>query len=190
MDFNMMINRVIRAAMLDVDLYEEVEADSSLNTEALAIVIIISLISGIGTALGQLFGEAGMGGFIMTLILTPIFAVIGYLVWAVVAMLVGTNFFGGTTDFGEMRRVLGYAYGPNILGVFGFIPVVGGLVSLAGGIWALVTGVVAIRQAMDFDTGKAVVTVIIGWIAMFLIIMIPSCLFGGMVGLLGSAAGG
>lgn len=187
MDFNMMINRLMRAAMLNADLYEEVEHDESLNTEALAIVVLISFIAGIGSGLAQLLAGAGVGALIGTIIITPILAVIGYLIWAVVAMLIGTNFFGGTSDFGEMRRVLAYAYGPNILGVFAFIPIIGGLLGLVGSIWALVAGVIAIRQAMDFDTVKAIVTVVIGWIAMFIILMIPAALIGLMLGV---AAGG
>ncbi len=43
MDFNAMLNRVIRAARLDVSLYNEVEADTSLNREALTVVIIVSI---------------------------------------------------------------------------------------------------------------------------------------------------
>ena len=43
----------------------------------------------------------------------------------------------------------------------GIVPGVGHLV---GGVWALVAAVVAIRQGQDFTTGKAVGTVVIGWI--------------------------
>ena len=31
-------------------------------------------------------------------------------------------------------------------------------------VWTLVCGVVAVREALDFDTTKAVLTVVVGWI--------------------------
>jgi predicted double-glycine peptidase len=32
-------------------------------------------------------------------------------------------------------------------------------------LWLLATGIVAIRQALDFSTGKAILTALLGWIA-------------------------
>jgi hypothetical protein len=46
----------------------------------------------------------------------------------------------------------------------GIIPLLGGLVHAAVGIWMLVAGIIAIRQALDFSTGRAILTAIIGWI--------------------------
>jgi hypothetical protein len=37
-------------------------------------------------------------------------------------------------------------------------------VHAAVGIWMLVAGIIAIRQALDFSTGRAILTAIIGWI--------------------------
>ena len=39
----------------------------------------------------------------------------------------------------------------------------GGIINLGVWIWLLVTGIVAIRQALDVDTVKAVLTALIGW---------------------------
>jgi hypothetical protein len=33
----------------------------------------------------------------------------------------------------------------------------------------LLTGIVAIRQALDFSTGKAIVTALLGWVAIVLL---------------------
>ena len=43
------------------------------------------------------------------------------------------------------------------------------------GIWLLVTGIVAIRQALDFDTGKAVLTAFLGWLVA---VAIPAMVIG------------
>ena len=50
--------------------------------------------------------------------------------------------------------------------IFGIIPILGGLVRAVVVIWLLATGIVAIRQALDFSTGKAILTAFLGWIAM------------------------
>jgi hypothetical protein len=59
---------------------------------------------------------------------------------------------------------LGYASAPYLLGLLSFIPCVGPLFPAIGWVLALVAGVLAVREAMDFDTSNAIVTVFIGWI--------------------------
>jgi len=175
------VDRVIRAAKLEVELYEEVEADETLTSQAIAVVVIAAIAGGIGGAIGAIM-RGSIGGFFLALIITPIIAVIGYLIWAALTYLIGTRLFQGTADYGEMLRALGYSYGPQVLGLLSFIPCVGALFSLVGWIWSLVAGVVAIRQALDFDTGKAVITCIIGWVVMLILYAILSVIgIGGAI---------
>ena len=192
MDFGAMINRVIRAAMLDVNFYNEAEADTSLNQEALMVVILVSIAAGIGGFLGGIIGGS-ISAAILGLVLGVVIGVVNYYIWAYVTYFVGTNLFGGTANPGELLRVLGYASGPRVLGILSFIPCVGALAALAGGIWSLVAGVIAIREALDFDTGKAIITVIIGWVIIMIITFVIAAVLGvGAAGLgaLGGAVGG
>ena len=193
MDFGAMINRVIRAATLDVNLYEEVEADTSLTQEALMVVILVSIAGGIGAFLGGILGGKFVGAIIM-LILTVVIGVVNYYIWAYVTHFVGTNLFQGTADVGEMLRTLGYASGPRVLSILGFIPCVGALAGLVGAIWSLVAGVIAVRQALDFDTTKAVITVIIGWVIVLVITLVIGAVLGvsalGVGALSGAFSGG
>jgi len=192
MDFSAMINRVIRAAMLDVDLYEEVEADTSLTQEALVVVILVSLAGGIGNFLGGLI-TGSIGSALLGLVLAVVLGVVSYYIWAYITYFVGTNVFNGTADMGEMLRTLGYASGPRVLSILAFIPCLGALASLVGSIWSLVAGVIAVRQALDFDTTKAVLTVIIGWVIVLILTFVLSLVVGaGAAGLgaLGGALGG
>ena len=173
MDFGAMLNRVLRAAMLDVDLYEEVEADTNLTQEALIVVIIVSILGSVGSFISTLMAR-NIGAALLSLVITVVLGVINYYIWAYVTYFVGTRLFGGTADVGEMLRVLGYASGPRVLAVLSFIPCVGGLITLAGAVWALIAGVIAVRQALDFDTGKAILTVIIGWVIIIIISILIS----------------
>ena len=159
MDFTAMFNRIVRAARLEVAFYNEVEADTSLNQEALMVVILVSVAAGIGSFL-QGIVQGSFGAAIIGLIVSAVMGVVGYYIWAYVTYFVGTNLFHGTADVGELLRTLGYASGPRLLSVLVFIPCVGALLSLAGAIWSLVAGVIAVREALDFDTTKAVITVI------------------------------
>jgi hypothetical protein len=177
----MLVNRMIRAAMLDTSLYEEVEHDSSATSQAMQVVLIVALASGIGGALWKLLtlnpidAVSGLVGGILV-------AVLGWLAWALVTYIIGAKIFGGTATYGEMLRTLGFAQSPNVLliftGILGGIPLLGGLLRLALLIWVLLAGLIAIRQALDVGTGKAILTAIIGWIVMAIIVGIVASVFG------------
>jgi hypothetical protein len=186
----MLVNRMIRAARLDTSLYEEVEHDSSATSQAMQVVLIVALASGIGSALWKLLtlspidAVTGLVGGILV-------AVLGWLAWALVTYIIGAKIFGGTATYGEMLRTLGFAQSPNVLliftGILGGIPLLGGLLRLALLIWVLLAGLIAIRQALDVGTGKAVLTAIIGWIVMVIIVGIVASIFG--IGLPAEEAG-
>jgi hypothetical protein len=77
-----------------------------------------------------------------------------------------------------MLRTIGFAQSPGVLNVLGIIPLLGGLVRFAVFIWILVAVVIAIRQALDFSTGKAVGTAVIGAIAYIAIMAVAAAIFG------------
>jgi hypothetical protein len=177
MDFAVMINRVVRAARLDVDFYEEVEADTSLTQEALIVVVLVSIAGGIGSFLAGIF-SGSIGSALLGLVLSVVLGVVSYYIWAYVTYFVGTELFEGTAEVGELLRTLGYASGPRVLSILTFIPCLGPLAGLVGAIWALVAGVVAVRQALDFDTTKAILTVVIGWVIVFIVTILVSVVLG------------
>ncbi len=179
-----MINRVIRAAMLDVEFFQKAEMDTSLTQEALIVVIIVSLIGAIGSFLGGVIAGR-FGAALLGLIVALITGVVTYYIWAYVTYFVGRQLFDAAVDPGEMLRVLGYASGPRALSIFSFIPCVGWLIAFAGGIWALVAAFVGAREALDLDTGQTLITVIIGWI----IIMVVTALITAAVGVGAVGAG-
>jgi len=177
-----MLNRVIRAAQLDEGLFREVEADPSLNQEALLVVVIVSAVSGLGAFLGGLL-NGRLGAAVLGLITAVVLGVVNYYIWSYVTHFIGTNLFSGTAEPGELLRVLGYASGPRALSVLGFIPCLGGLISLGASIWALVAGFFGVREALDLETTETLVTVAIGWVLIFFINLLVSGIIG--VGTLG-----
>jgi hypothetical protein len=172
-----MVDRVIRAVKLDKEFYNEAERDTSLDQEALLIVIIVSVASGIGSFIqGIISGE--IGAALLSAILTIVIGIGGYYLWSYITLWVGTKLFEGDADLGEMKRTLGYAHAPRLLGLLSFIPCVGAIFALAGFVLSLVAAVIAIREAMDFDTGKAVITAIIGWAVVLVISIIVGVVLG------------
>jgi len=160
-------DRMMGAATLDVATYEEVEADTTATGQAAVVVVIAAVASAIGA-----MGRGGPG--IITMLIGTL---LGWAIWSWITYFIGTRFFGGTATWGELARTIGFAQTPRILLVLAIIPVLGGLVSIAVAIWLLIAGIVAIRQALDVTTGKAVLTAIIGWI----VAIIPMALLGAIL---------
>lgn len=158
-----MIARIMRAIRLDWTVFREIAEDANAMSEAAIIVVIVTFLSALG-------GAIGADSFFLSFFVGWIAAiVVGWILWAVITYFVGTALFKGQTTIPEMMRVLGYASAPQLLGLLSFIPCVGILFALAGWLLSLIAGFIAVREAMEFDTGTAIATVVISWIAAFVI---------------------
>jgi hypothetical protein len=182
-----MIERMQRAARLDATVYNEVEQDTSATTEALQVVVIAAGCSALGAVLGIiLFGGnefRGQGGMLTLMFIGMVLTtLLSWVVWAYVTYFVGTALMGGTATPGEMLRTLGFAMTPQVFNILGFIPCLGGLIVFATGIWSLISGVVAVREALDISTGQAIVTCIVGWVLMMVLIVGVSIALAIMIG--------
>lgn len=155
---NVFVDRVMRALRLEAALYEEVEADVSALPQALAVVVLSSLAAGIGSLR---FGLAG-------LLLGVFAALVGWVLWALVVYLVGVKMLPEPqtkSDIKELLRATGFASAPGLIRVLGAIPYLGGLVVLIASLWMLAAMVIAVRQALDYQsTWRAVGVCLLGWI--------------------------
>jgi hypothetical protein len=149
--------RMIGAAKLDVHTYEEIEADTTAFGQAMAVVILSSVATGIGMmgqqrALGLLSGTIG--------------GLVGWFIWAWLTYIIGTRVLPTPqtqADWGQLLRTIGFASSPGILRVLGIIPLLGGLVLFITGVWMLAAFVVAVRQALDYtSTWRAIGVCLIG----------------------------
>ena len=161
----MILDKMIRAAMLDRSLYEEVEADTEGTSEALTVVLISSVLGGIG--MGGDILEQGRGLFLKYLLMGSFSALAVWLGWAYLTYAIGTRIFPNPethTTYGELLRTIGFAASPGVIQLFGVITPLQGISFLVAGVWGLVAMVVAVRQALDFTTSQAVKTCLVGWI--------------------------
>ena len=182
-----LLNRMIRAAKLDASLYEEVEKDATATNQALLVVVIASVCSGIGSAIGgQMAG--GMGGPVVGLVVGVVTALVGWFVWSFITYFIGTRLFKGPkteATYGQLLRCIGFSDSPLVLSILSFIPILGGIISFVASIWALVAMIVAVRQALDFSTGRAIATCIVGFIVLVVLSAAVALLTGGLMVLSG-----
>lgn len=157
------LRRMLGAARLHADTYEEVEADRSSLAPAALVVGGAALSSGAGTALR--FSGTAMEALDVG-IETTISAFMPLVLWvagSAFAFMAGASFFRGPeteTDFAEVLRTTGFAFTPGwLLAILGLRPEALGTVCYwIVWLWVLVAGVVAIRQALDFTTPRAIGT--------------------------------
>ncbi len=153
------VNRMIRAAKLDSDLYEEVEHDQSATKQAAIVVVGTSIAAGIGSSIA---------GDVLLLLIFPIVSIVAWALYAWLTYFIGTRLLAGpetSADWGELARTLGFASAPRALLVFAVLPALTVTLGAIVAIWMLITTVVAVRAALDFSTWRAIATVIVGWIA-------------------------
>ena len=167
------VDRMIRAAKLDVHLYEEVEADTSAMNQAMSVVVLSSLAGGIGFI--QVAGLTGLA-------IGTVGALLGWFVWAFLTYIIGTKLLPEPqthADHGELLRTLGFASAPGMIRVLAILPGFGALVNFLAGAWMLIAMVIAVRQALDYQsTYRAIGVCLIGWI-------VQAIIFGAFVIMMG-----
>jgi hypothetical protein len=171
---NIFTDRMIRAAKLDVSLYEEVEADKDTMRQAMGVVVLASLAAGVGS-----IGTLGLGG----ILLGTLAALGGWYIWAWLTYFIGTRFLAEPqteADLGQLLRTTGFSSSPGLIRVLGIIPGLGTVVFAVASIWMLVAMVIAVRQALDYtSTFRAVGVCVIGWIIQTVILLLLFSLLGG-----------
>jgi len=159
------VERMIGAARLNTNTYEEVEADRGATGQALGVVVLASVASGIG-----------MGQGLRGLVIGTVLSLIGWAIWAWLIYFIGTRWLpepDTNADAGQLLRTVGFAMSPGVLRVLGIVPLLGELVFVVTAIWTLIAVVVAVRQALDYrSTGRAVGVCIIGWLVQLAILVV------------------
>ena len=161
-------HRLIGAAVLDVDTYEEVEADRTATVQAFVIVLASSLATGIG-ATG--FGGRPVG----EILIVSSAALMGWAAWALLIFQIGGRLLpepDTRVDVPELLRTIGFAATPGLLRVFGVYRELTIPVFALTEVWMLAAMIVAVRQALDFtSTMRAIAVCTLGWLLAGLIVI-------------------
>lgn len=153
-------HRLIGAMVLDRGTYEEIEADKTATAQAMAVVLLSSLATGIGSA--------GLGPPMVTrIVVMTVAAVMAWAAWALVTLQIGGRLLPEPqtrVDVGELLRTTGFAAAPGMLRVLGVLPSVTTPVFALTAVWMLLSMVVAVRQALDYtSTARAIAVCGLGW---------------------------
>jgi len=162
---NRYADRIVRAARLDVNLYEEVEADKGAMGQAMGVVVLSSLAAGAGSM---------ATGSIRAIFIGTILALASWYVWAYLTYLIGTKLLPEPqtkANLGELLRTIGFSSSPGLIRIAGIIPGLTKIVFFVASIWMLIAMVIAVRQALDYQsTMRAVGVCIIGWMVQALVL--------------------
>jgi hypothetical protein len=168
------LDRIIRAAKLDVNLYEEVEADKGALGQAMGVVVLSSIAAGVGS-----IGQVGVKG----IFIGAITALIAWYVWAYITYFIGVKILPEPqtkADHGELLRTIGFSSSPGLIRILAIIPGLAGIIFLVTSIWMLAAMIIAVRQALDYQsTLRAVAVCIIGWVIQAIILLILFSVLGG-----------
>ena len=154
---------MIRALKGEAQLYEEVEHDPKATQQVLLIIGIVAVAEAIGIALENLILSEPLSGILLRSVVGLVLTAVGIGVWSYLLYFVGTRLFQGKATPQEVWRAAGFARSP---GIFYIIPIVGRLAFL----WMIYTNIIAARQALDLNTGKAVLASIVSLIPYIFII--------------------
>jgi hypothetical protein len=170
--------RLLGCSLLRADSYEEVEADRSSIRQALGVVVLAALSAAAGAWLETFTWRSPQPASSLVLMLEMSTRGIEPLVFwfggAAFAYMVGSSFFRGPdtqTDYAEVLRTTGFAFTPGLLSFLAFLSphLVGVGVMWTLRLWMLVALMIAVRQALDFTTARAIGTVVVGWVLGWLV---------------------
>jgi hypothetical protein len=141
-------DRAMGAAVLDASTYEAVEVERPATRQAFLVVLLSSIAAGVG-------GGSWDGPNVVTLAVVAGVALLTWLTWAALILYVGGTVFpvrNTRVDFGQLVRTIGFAAAPGVIQVFAIIPIIRTQVFVVAWLWMLAATVVAVRQALDYDS--------------------------------------
>ncbi len=147
----MLMQRILGAFTFKREVYADVEHDTSFTNTAWGIVAFFALLAQVPA----FFGPETEASSPLTIILSIILSLLGFALGAYVMAWVGKALFQADVTYEELVRTLGLAYVWRFLGV---VPVLNCIVW----IFIIAAWFIAVREALDLDTGQTIITVIIG----------------------------
>ena len=157
---NTFLQRLMGAAALDAAIYEEVEADPSATGQAMSVVVLSAVAMGIGAS--------GLGGGPSAIAVFGVIALVTWAAWALLMFELGTRILPGRqtrSDPYELLRTLGFAATPGLAAVLAAVPAATVPVLAGTWVWMLAAMVVAVRQALDYETtGRAAAVCVLGMV--------------------------
>jgi mono/diheme cytochrome c family protein len=156
--------RIAGAATLNAATYEDVEADVSATPQAMVVILAASLAAGIGAS----GWRSELTDVLVLSASAAAIALVAWMCWAVVTFEIGARMLADPathSDVGELLRTLGFSAAPGLFFVFGAFPGLTTSVFIITCVWMLAAMVIALRQALDYNSVfKALAVCSLGWL--------------------------
>ncbi len=167
------VDRIRGILSLNPATFRDVEEDMDATGQAALTVVLAAFASGIGALLSRDLIPNALG--------IGVSSILQWVVFSLVAYFVGSTIFATprtSVTPGQVMRTIGFAQAPKFLLVVGFVPILGWIVALVAFIWFIVAAIYALREAFEFDTGRAVATGLIALIGIVILDVGLSVIFG------------
>ncbi|RLC55703.1 MAG: hypothetical protein DRI30_07120 [Chloroflexi bacterium] len=166
------LGRLIR---LDYTVFDELRSDRSATPIAIIIVLGAGVLAGLGTWIWALQHDHLRSLDVVEVLLKAL--IIGSIVqtavwfaWVYITYMLAARVFGSVVRFGELTRVMGFAFAPVALGVLiAIAPLAVPFGLLAFGITLMLTAA-AVEQAAELEPRQAMLSTL-GGFAVFLVFM-------------------
>lgn len=150
---------------------------------ATVVLVAVGFLSSFGQGPGMSgrFGDVEVGGgpgmaigfAVASAILSPLFTLIGAAV-----VVLASRLLGGRAGWRSLYAGFGFANLPSAFGVLGAVSaligtggrILSGVLGFVLGVWVFILGVIAVREANGFSTGRAVAAVLLPVLAIVLLV--------------------
>lgn len=172
MDFNLVLNRVMRLARLDTTVFDEVRDDQNELLPAVIVAVVCSFLAGLGAFLWSEVVPSFTpdNAFLNQFILGSIFLAIMYGVAALIVYVVLAQLYKVQVDLYAIVRTMGYAALPLALSLLMFIPGIFPVFALVPLALLFVMMIYAVQSATGADSQQVVISVLIGFTVMVLVL--------------------
>ena len=163
--FTTLIDRLVRLVRLDTSVFDEVRNDPRATVPAVFVVLVSTLLAGIGGWLWWIvegFGDAGEV-FVESVILGTLFSVALWIVWLLIAWVILTQLFQEEADWQQMLRTMGMATAPLGLSMAMFVPGVNFGVALASVALFFGLTTIAIQAVTPADPARVLIANLAGF---------------------------
>jgi len=171
-------NWLVRLARLDLTVFDDVKDEATATVPALAVVVVASLLAGLGSWLWWVFeidfpaglDEKNFEAFWKTFILGGIFMAALWLLWVYISAMILSRVFRASADMNRMIRTMGLAFAPmaiSFLVVIGVLAVPFGVIAVAA---TLLLTNAAIQAATDAEPQQVLLSNLAGF-AVFAIVL-------------------
>lgn len=156
-DIRILLSRVLRVIRLDRAVFREVSDDPRATGQALLIVIVLAIMTGLTAAIDP----AARGEIAGVLVSNILGTLVNWIVVSALA-LAGGHLLRGRGTFTRTLRAIAFAQVPQALTWLGVIPYIGPLLRLTGAIMVWLTSWLALQEALKLSRWRALLIPLVG----------------------------